>query len=134
MISKPTHATSTTTTQEKGGMFNVLMRRPNYMPNATILEPQRQIISREGISKSDCDAVVKLYDALVHGDKRRTVNVTLIVDEAFPRFEETIGQANFQKIKKYFGIGCKPSKMAKIQEKEINALLDQLRTIENAQY
>lgn len=132
MVNKP--KTTTVTTQEKGGMFNVLMRRPAFMPNPTIQTAERKILCRDGISQSDCEAVIKLYDALVFGDKTRSVNVTMIVDEAFPVFEETIGDANFQKVKKYFGIGCKTSKTAKIKEQEIKGLLEQLRTIENAQY
>ena len=134
MLSKPSTTATTAKAQDKGGMFNVLLRRPTNMPNATIQTPERKIVCREGISKNDREAVIKLYEALVPGDKSRTINVTMIVDEAFPIFEETIGQANFQKIKKYFGIGCKQSKFGRSKEQEINILVEQLRTVENAQY
>lgn len=133
MLSKP-KATVAPTPQEKGGMFNVLMRRPPFMANTTVKTPERIIICKEEISKSDKEGVIRLYEALVPGDKTRTINVTMIVEEAFPIFEEMLGAANFQKIKKYFGIGCKPSKITKNKEQEINNLLEQLRTVENAQY
>lgn len=133
MISKPA-TTTKATTQERGGFFNVLMRRPNFMPNATLQTPERKIICKDDISKTDKEAVIKLYEALVPGDKTRTVNVTMIVEEGFPVFEATIGSSNFQKLKKYFGIGCKPSKKGTMREQEITSLLEQLRTVENAQY
>lgn len=131
MTSKP--ATPMATTQEKGGFFNVLMRRPTIVPNAKVQTPERKILCREGISKSDKEGVIRLYDALVPGDKTRTVDVTMIVDEAFTIFEETLGETNFKKLKRYFGIGCKPSKMG-VRDHEITGLLEQLRTVENAQY
>lgn len=130
MANKPT-ATTMATTQDKGGFFNVLMRRPNSTTQAQI--PERRIICKDDISRTDKEGVIRLYDALVPGDKTRTVNVTMIMEEALPAFEAILGEAGFRKLKKYFGIGCKPSKIS-IKEQEITGLLEQLRTVENAQY
>ena len=130
MANKPT-ATTMATTQDKGGFFNVLMRRPNSTTQAQT--PERRIICKDDISRTDKEGVIRLYDALVPGDKTRTVNVTMIMEEALPAFEAILGEAGFRKLKKYFGIGCKPSKIS-IKEQEITGLLEQLRTVENAQY
>ena len=131
MVNKPT-ATTMAETQNKGGFLNVLMRRPNAT-TPQVQTPERRIICKDDISKTDKEGIVKLYDALVNGPKNRDVNVTMIVEEAFPIFEEILGESGFRKIKKYFGIGCKPSKFT-IKEQEISGMLEQLRTIENAQY
>ena len=131
MANKPT-ATTMAATQDKGGFLNVLMRRPNAT-NPQVQTPERRIICKDEISKAEKDGVVRLYDALVSGEKNRDINVTMIMEEAFPVFEAILGESGFRKIKKYFGIGCKPSKFS-IKEQEISTLLEQLRTVENAQY
>ena len=88
-----------TSTQNKGGFLNVLMRKPS---NATkTAEPERKIICSEGITSSDKAAVIKLYQQLVPGDKTRTINVDMIMNEGFQAFESTVGEASFRKIKKY---------------------------------
>lgn len=107
----------------------------------------RKIICSSKISKSDKDGVVRLYEALVprkeigkmlvnvirrHFPSFEDIDVDMIIDEAFPKFEETIGVENFAKVKKFFGVGCKPSKS--LNSKEIELLIAKLRTIENAQY
>lgn len=130
--------TNVTTTQEKGGFFNVLMKHSNNGGTNSVTRKKgknkdRKIICKDSISKSDKEAVVKLYDALVTEEEERPINVTMIMEEGFPVFEETIGETNFKRLKKYFGIECKPSKVG-IKEQEINSLLEQLRTVENAQY
>lgn len=130
--------TNVTTTQEKGGFFNVLMKHSNNGGTNSATRKKRKnedrkIICKDSISKSDKEAVIKFYDALVTEEEERPVNVTMIMEEGFPVFEETIGETNFKKLKKYFGIGCKPSKMG-IKEQEVISLLEQLRTVENAQY
>lgn len=126
--------TMATTTQEKGGVFNVLMNRPNIKGPTVTKTPERKIICNDQmISKADKEALIRLYEALVPGDKTRTVNVNMIMEDALPAFEETIGEANFNKLKKYFGIGCRPSKFG-IKQQEISLLIEQLRTVENAQY
>lgn len=125
--------TSKTAAQKKDGFFNVLRMPSTSAPNKKVQKAERPIICREDISKDDRDAIIKLYDALVIDDRSKTVNITMIVEEAFPVFEEILGSANFKKLKKYFGIGCKPSKVG-IKEQEISGMLDRLRTVENAQY
>ena len=95
--------------------------------------PARKIIHSEKLSKVDEERVLKLYDALVSSECAQAVDVDMIVTEAFPKFEETIGEKEFAKVKKYFGIGEKGSCKAKPDIK-INILLEQLKTIENAQY
>ena len=107
----------------------------------------RRIICSSKVSKSDKDGVIRLYEALVprkeigrmlvnvirrHFPSFEDIDVDMIIDEAFPKFEETIGVENFAKVKKFFGISCKPSKS--LNSKEIECLLAKLRTIENAQY
>ena len=130
MANKPTETTMAAT-QDKGGFLNVLMRRPNA--NQQAQTPERRIICKDDISKADKEGIIRLYDALVTGDKTRDVNVTMIMEEAMPVFETILGESSFRKLKKYFGIGCKPSRFS-IKEQEINVLLEQLRTVENAQY
>lgn len=128
-----TNNATNATTQNKGGFFNILAKQPVLTPNKKPQTPERIIICREGIYPSDKTALIRLYDALVIDDKRRTVNVTMIMDEALPVFEEILGTTNFKKLKKYFGIGCKPSKVG-IKSQEIGMMLERLRTVENAQY
>lgn len=130
--------TNVTTTQEKGGFFNVLMKHSNNGGTNSATRKKRKnedrkIICKDSISKSDKEAVIKFYDALVTEEEESPVNITMIMEEGFPVFEETVGETNFKKLKKYFGIGCKPSKMG-IKEQEVISLLEQLRTVENAQY
>ena len=126
--------TTASTTQENGGFFNVLMNHPNTNgPVATQPRERKVICNAQMVSKSDKEAVIRLYEALVPGDKTRTINVNMIMEDAFPAFEATIGEANFKKLKKYFGIGCRQSKFG-IKQQEIGLLIEQLRTVENAQY
>lgn len=134
MQNKPT-ATMASTTQDKGGFFNVLMRRPPQNSSAAKTQaPERKIICDDKmISKGDKEALIRLHDALVPGDKTRTVNVNMIMKNALPAFEATLGEVGFKKLKKYFGIGTRPSKIG-IKEQEIAILLEQIRTVENAQY
>ena len=107
----------------------------------------RKIICSSKIPKSYKDGVVRLYEALVprkeikrmmvnvirrHFPSFEDIDIDMIINEGFPKFEETIGVENFEKVKKFFGIGCKPNKQQ--NSKEIESLLAKLRTIENAQY
>ena len=135
MQNKATNQTTmATTTQEKGGFFNVLMNRPNTKGPVVPQTAERKIICNDQmISKTDKEALIRLYEALVPGDKTRTINVNMIMEDALPTFEETVGEANFKKLKKYFGIGCRPSKFG-IKPQEIGMIIEQLRTVENAQY
>ena len=107
----------------------------------------RKIICSKSLSKKEREAIICFYDALVSrkevGKMRLDlikqyfptfddIDIDMIIDEAFPRFENTIGVENFSKVKKFFGIGCKVNKNQ--NSNEIEGLLVQLRTIENAQY
>ena len=83
------------------------MRRPNATNQAQT--PERRIICKDDISKAEKEGIIRLYDALAPGDKTRTVNVTTIMEEGLPAFEAILGESGFRKLKKYFGIGCKPS-------------------------
>lgn len=94
--------------------------------------PVRKIIYSDKLSKVDEERVLKLYDALVSSECAQPVDLDLIVTEGFPKFEETIGEKEFAKVKKHFGIGEKSA--AKKPDVKINVLLEQLKTIENAQY
>ena len=87
----------------------------------------------EKISKKDEVGVLKLYETLVSKDCTRPIDVELIVTEGFPAFESTIGKKDFDRVKKYFGIGVKkPSK--NIKEYDLRTLIGKLRTVENAMY
>lgn len=94
---------------------------------------ERNVKHFEMLSKAEEEKVINLYDALVSGDNKRPIDIKMIVTEAFPKFEETIGQESFAKVKRYFGIGCKPNQK-NIRESEIKILIAKLKTIENAQY
>lgn len=108
----------------------------------------RKISCSLDVSKKDKEAIVALYDALVPKKEIElielnevlkvfpsfgNIDVDMIISEAFPRFEATIGEQNFNKVKKHFGIGGK-TKRSLSNSKEIDALISNLRTIENAQY
>lgn len=110
---------------------NVLLTK-NY--KSGFFKPSRTIVDCEGITRSERDAIIKLYEALVPKDTTRTINIPMILNEAFPKFEETIGEANLAKLKKYFGIGVKKASKGAMKESEIMAMIGKLRTIENAQY
>ena len=107
----------------------------------------RNIICSPSISKQDRDGIIRLYEALVPRKEIKSmdlegiqkifptfedINIDMILEEGFPKFEETIGTENFAKIKKYFGIGSKANPNQNI--KQIDSLISKLRTIENAQF
>jgi len=107
----------------------------------------REVLCAPWVSKQDKEGIIALYEALVSRKELKSIDIEvvqqtfpefedidvhMILKEGFPRFEATIGEANFAKVKKYFGIGCKPNK--KMNSKEIDTLISNLRTIENAEY
>lgn len=97
------------------------------------MKPGRSIKRCEGMSKHEEEGVVKLFDELAPEYKDGCIDIAMIVDKAFPVFEETLGTANWTKVKRYFGIeGKSPAK--NIKKEEVLALISKLRTIENAQY
>lgn len=112
------------------------------------MKKTRRIIDSGKLSKQDRDGIVKLYEALVpkkgievidieamkkHFPTFDDIDVDMIAEEAFPAFERTIGVENFAKLKRYFGIGVKPSRFG-TKAKDIEMFIAKLRTIENAQY
>ena len=94
--------------------------------------PARKIIHSDKLSPVDEERVLKLYDALVSSECTQPVDLGMIVTEAFPKFNETIGEKEFAKVKKHFGIGEKSA--AKKSDPKVTVLLERLKTIENAQY
>lgn len=92
---------------------------------------ERKIIYAKNVSKADTEGIIKLYDELAPNEKLRTIDIKMIVEEAFPMFEKTIGKNDFDKVKRYFGIEYKPNLKS---SGEIKMLIAKLRTIENAQY
>lgn len=112
----------------KNKLNNILLRRDSKPKTV------REVICCQGLSTTDQNAIVKLYDALVTEDKTRSIDINLIVEEGFPAFEATIGKSNFAKVKKYFGIGVKAPMKHVIKEADLKICLGKLRTIENAQY
>lgn len=123
--------TAQNTPAEKATPFNALLRQPFF--GIGTKKPSRNILHYDKVSKTDESAIVSFYDMLVPGDKTRPINIQLIVEEGFPAFENTIGAAEFKKIQKYFGIGCKANKNA-LKNTELTVLIGKLRTIENAQF
>lgn len=108
----------------------------------------RRIIPSTHVSPKEQEGIVKLYEALVSRQNIKRmdlskvrsyfptfedIDINMIVEEAFPAFEETIGIENFAKVKKYFGIGVK-QKTNLAKQRDIELLVANLRTIENAQY
>lgn len=129
-------------TNKKEVPTNVLVKSKK-----TTCKKTREIICAPWISKQDKEGIIALYEALVPQKEIGLmrieliheifpsfddIDVHMIIKEAFPKFEETIGKANFTKLKKYFGIGCKPNKRMNLQE--IEELISNLRSIQNAQY
>ena len=115
-------------------------------PGKNSRKKTREVSCASWISKQDKEGIIAFYEALVSRKELKSMNIEIIhetfsefedidvhmiLKEAFPRFEETIGEENFGKVKKYFGIGCKPNK--KMNSKEIDTLISNLRTIENAE-
>ena len=120
---------------EKNTFFNVLRKSvPNVLGGKSSEKKERQVIcDEEKISKAVKAGVLRLYKDLAPNDKIKPINVNMIVNEAFPAFERTIGEDDFKKIKKYYGIGCNPNKSV-LRDIEVAALLTRLRTVENAQF
>lgn len=116
-------------------MNNVLARPQNlgqsttkvFTPKKTTVNPK--VVSFDGISVKDEAGVVRLYNTLV-SDLSKDIDIKLIVEEGFPAFEQTIGVAEFAKVKKYFGIDS--SFRGKPRETEVMSLVAKLRTVENA--
>ena len=94
---------------------------------------ERKIKHWKELPKDEEEKVIKLYNALVPSDDKRTIDIEMIVTEAFPKFEETIGEEEFAKVKRFFGISCN-CKQKSVAEGEVRRLISRLRTIENAQY
>ena len=127
--------------------FNVLAKLQTANASNDTYKKTRKIMCSESVSKQDKEGIISLYEALVPRRELKLmqlkviheefptfedIDIDMIIKEAFPRFEETIGTKNFAKVKKYFGIGCKANK--RINSKEIEEFISRLRTIENAQY
>ena len=116
-------------------MNNVLARPQNlgesttkvFTPKKTTVNPK--VVSFDGISVKDEAGVVRLYNTLV-SDLSKDIDIKLIIEEGFPAFEQTIGVAEFAKVKKYFGIDS--SFRGKPRETEVMSLVAKLRTVENA--
>lgn len=106
----------------------------------------REVICEDWVSKQDEEGITAFYEALVPRKEVALMQLKAIHEifptfddidvhmilKGFKNFEETIGEQNFAKVKRYFGIGCKANK--KMNSKEIEDLISRLRTIENAQY
>ncbi len=118
-------ATSSRKQKTQGGM-----PMKNFLPKAPL--QARKVVSYEKVSQSDEKAIVKFYEALVPEGGQNKIDIKMIVEEAFPVFEDTLGKADFSKVKKYFGIGATGKSTAK--PADIMALVSKLRTIENALY
>ena len=102
--------------------------------NAARTQNKRQVIEYKGFNSAENAAVLALYDALVqepHIRATRTVNIGLIVEKGFTAFESSLGKEAWDKVKKYYGIGCKPDTSC-LGTEELKVHLANMRTIENA--
>ena len=103
-------------------------------PFASLMGCGRKIIHVTGMSKTEEERIINLVDSLSGLKDNREVDIPTVVNHGFPLFEATIGAADFQKIKKYFGIGYKTPQKNVGKPGEIPVLLAKLKTIENAMY
>lgn len=101
-----------------------------YLPKA---KKRGEVNSYEKLTLEEEAGIIRLYNALVPEPVSEEIDVKLIYEEGFPAFEKTIGVEAFSKVKKYFGIGRgMKSRMPKVPDRKIMALIGQLRTMENA--
>ena len=73
---------------------------------ANLMGNGRKVIHMEGLPKGEEERILKLIDSLRDFKDNRTVDISKVVNEAFPLFEATIDAANFQKVKKGIIAGC----------------------------
>ena len=104
------------------------MKKQNEKPKY-----KRSVKHSKTLSEAEEAKVVKLYNALIPGEDNSVIDIDMIVNEAFPKFEETIGEAQFAKLKRHFGIGLK-SNQKPLKDSDVSSLIAKLRTVENAQY
>lgn len=111
---------------------NQTEKKPSILSN--IFNGGRQIIHADGMSRQEEDRIVKLMEALREPKDNRPYDVKAFVQYGMAKCEETLGTSDFQKVKKYFGIGYKSTQKNSGKPGEITNLLAKLRTIENAMY
>lgn len=87
----------------------------------------------EGLSKKEEEAILKFYDELAPDFGDVTVDMDMLVNKAFPVFKQCLGEADWNKLVRYFGLeGKKQAKNVRCED--VSVLISKLRTIENAQY
>lgn len=96
-------------------------------------EPKElNVINNDGISANVVKGIVRLYQALAPGYNVKPVNVKLIHEKALPRFKEMLGNKRYDILVSYFGLGKR--KLFRSKKGEIEKIVSELRTLENAQY
>lgn len=78
--------------------------------------------------------MVKLFKMLAPNIRGCEIDIPMILDKAFPAFEATVGRADFQKVKYFFGIEKNVLQLFLAPEAEIREIVQKLRTVENARY
>ncbi len=95
------------------------------------IEPSKPIVHYPGMSKSEEENVIRFFNALAP-ENPSAIDLPLIVDQGFPVFEKVLGPNKWAKLKKHYCIGFKRAVVLKTHD--LNSLLSELRTIENAQF
>ena len=95
------------------------------------IEPSKPIVHYPGMSKNEEENVIRFFNALAP-ENPSAIDLPLIVDQGFPVFEKVLGPNKWTKLKKHYCIGFKRAVVLKTHD--LNSLLSELRTIENAQF
>ena len=107
-------------------------KKPSILSN--IFSGGRQIVHADGMKRQEEERIVKLMEALREPKDNRPYDVNAFVQFGMAKCEETLGATDFQKVKRFFGIGYKTPQKNSGKPGEIENLLAKLRTIENAMY
>lgn len=96
---------------------------------------KKEKLATTSITSADKAGILRFYECLVpdwqHLNKPCNIEMFL---SAFPIFEQTIGEKDFAKVKKYFGIGVKKNNVKHKFDSKIEGLVKKLRTVQNAMF
>ena len=98
------------------------------METEFIVKPDNRLNSEQELG------MVKFFKMLAPNITGCEIDIPRILDKAFPIFEATLGRADFQKVKYFFGIEKNVLQLIGAPESEIRELVSKLRTVENARF
>ena len=98
------------------------------METEFIVKPDNRLNSEQELG------MVKFFKMLAPNITGCEIDIPMILDKAFPIFEATLGRADFQKVKYFFGIEKNVLQLIGAPESEIRELVSKLRTVENARF